>query len=281
MTGLGIKDRIIPGIEYYKIDIKNYSELEELFKRNKFDAVYHLASITFHDDIVNKKCECLNISLKGTENLIILFNKYCNNAKFVYSSTGKVYGKQLKDELNEQMCPRPYNLLGKSKYMTERLIDYYAFDNLENDYFIFRIFNVYGYGQRDSFVIPHIVKHIKEKKEIPLGNLGDYRDYLYVDDLVECFASVLKSNMPKQKKNPLIYNAGFGSAYCVKDILGIFEKLIGTKIRTRIEPQKLRTDEGNVEYSNCDKAKNDFNWTAKTTLEEGLQKILKKEGLIK
>ncbi len=281
VIGIGSKDAQIKDIEYHKIDITDYSSLEKLFQLHKFDVIYHLASVTFHDDIVNRKQNTLNISLRGSENLVILVNKYCNNAKFVYSSTGKVYGGGIKQPIDEYTPVNPTNPLGKSKYITERVIDYYSGDNPSNRFIIFRIFNVYGYGQRDSFVIPHIIGHVKENKVIPLGNLEDYRDYIYIKDLIDCMISVIENDKTAENSNIEIYNIGSGKAYCVKDILTIIEKLIGKKIEIRIKQEKIRKDETSIEYSDSNKAKKAFNWEVKTSLETGLKEILNIEGLIK
>lgn len=281
VVGIGTKDAQISGVEYFRINITDYESLEKLFVKYRFDAVYHLASVTFHDEIVNQKQHTLNINLKGTENLVLLFNKYCNNAKFIYASTGKVYAGGKKGQpIDEAVVPNPMNPLGKSKYLTEKLIDYYCEDNKSNNFVILRIFNVYGYGQRDSFVIPHIMKHIKENKVIPLGNINDYRDYIYIDDLTNCLSSVLKTDLSKQQNNIDIYNIGSGKAYSVKNILDIVEKLTGRKFEIEIKQEKIRKDEPNMEYSDSSKFKKVFRQAPKTDLEEGLRQILKKEGII-
>lgn len=280
IVGIGFGDADIKKIKYFNIDITNYSLLEKIFKNNSFDAVYHFAGVTFHDDIVNKKSNTLHISLKGTENIITLFNKYCNNAVFLYTSTGKVYGGGDIQPISETTHPKPVNALGKSKYMTERLIDYYSEDNKTNKFVIFRMFNIYGYGQRDSFVIPHIIKFIKENKVIPLGNLNDYRDYLYIDDLIECFVAVANSRMAMQKENLSIYNIGSGKAYCVQDILDIIEKKLGKKIEIEINESRQRKDETETEYSDSSKIKSVIGWEAHTSLEDGINKILEREELI-
>lgn len=281
VTGIGYGDSDIEGIKYINTDITNYEKLESIFKGTSFDIVYHFAAVTFHDDIVNKKTNTLYISLKGTENVVTLFNKYCNNAIFLYTSTGKVYGGGDTQPISEANFPKPTNALGKSKYMTERLIDYYSEGNKSNKFVIFRMFNIYGYGQRDSFVIPHIIKHLKANKPLPLGNLKDYRDYLYIDDLIECFVEIANGKMAKQKDILSIYNIGSGKPYCVQDILDIVEKKLGRKLNIQISESRQRKDETETEYSDSRKIESITGWKAKTSLEDGISKMLQKEGLIK
>ncbi len=281
IVGIGAEDAVMPDIEYHLIDITNYDEIEKLFIKNKFDVVFHFAAVTFHDDIVNRKANTLYISLKGTENVVTLFNKYCNNAKFLYTSTGKVYGGGKEQPITELTPVNPKIPLGKSKYMTERLIDYYSEDNITNKFVIFRMFNIYGEGQRDSFVVPHIIKHVKENKTIPLGNLKDYRDYVYIDDLIECFTKFVNNDLSKQEKPVDIYNIGSGKPNCVQDILDVTEKLTGKKINVLINENRKRNDETEVEYADSSKIKAVIGWEANTDIEKGIKKILEAEGIIK
>ncbi|MCQ2740327.1 MAG: NAD(P)-dependent oxidoreductase [bacterium] len=263
---------------YKKIDILDKNSLEDLFKKYKFDIVYHLASVTFHDEIVNNKEKSLEISLNGTQNLITLFNKYCNNAQFVYSSTGKVYGGYHKEAINENTPAIPENILGKSKYLTEKIIDYYCTDNKTNNFIILRIFNVYGSGQRDSFVIPHIINSIKNNQTIPLGNIDDKRDYIHVNDVISCLELISKKRL--LESNIEIYNLATKKTNSVRDILNILEKLLNKKINIAIEDNRKRSDEYSVEFGDYAKLKKAYNWEPKIPIEDGLKLILQQENIL-
>ncbi len=279
VIGIGRHNTQIKDVVYMQADITDKEILKKLFIQYHFDAVYHLASVTFHDDIVNQKQKTLEISLKGTENLVTLFNEYCSNAKFIYTSTGKVYGGKHDEPISENIIITPDNILGKSKYLTEQLIDYYAPDNKSNQFTILRIFNVYGYGQRESFVIPHIIKHIKENQTIPLGNLNDKRDYVYISDVIDCLISIL-NNTCSYKQNLERFNVGTGRANSVRDILNNIENMLGRKLEIKVIDDRKRNDESSIEYCDYSKLKQFFNWDPKVSLYDGLLKILREENLI-
>lgn len=279
VVGLG-KGSMDEDVEFYDIDITNEAEIEKVFQKHSFDVVIHLAAVTFHDDIVNQKRKTLSISMQGTEILATLFNKYCNNAKFIYTSTGKIYGGGVVQPINELTPPNPKNALGKSKYLTERLIDYYSTDNMSNKFIVLRMFNIYGYGQRNSFVIPYIIGELNSTKPIKLGNVEDKRDYLNVNDLVKLFAAII--NKPaKELDNFNIFNVGSGLAYSVNDILAMLEKDINRKIPIEIDSSRLRQDETAIEYADNSLVKNTFNWGPQITLEDGLKDMLEKSGVVK
>ena len=99
------------------------------------EIVIHLASLTSHKDIVENKFETFEINLQGTKNILDAFIKSKKTRKFLYASTGKVYGKIVILPISENHLTNPLNTLGKSKLITERLIDFYA-DN-QKEFMIF------------------------------------------------------------------------------------------------------------------------------------------------
>ena len=56
------------------------------------DAVVHLAALTTHKEITEQKFATLELNFLGTKNALDAFAESAAK-KFVYSSTGKVYGK--------------------------------------------------------------------------------------------------------------------------------------------------------------------------------------------
>jgi nucleoside-diphosphate-sugar epimerase len=281
VTALGMHARAVgDSIDYRTLDVTDGTAVDALFSSNKFNVVIHLAAVTFHDDIMKKKRFSLGTSLRGTENVIIAFNKYCSGARFIYTSTGKVYGGREKQPINELTPLRPTNVLGRTKRMTEELIEYYSEDNVSNHFIILRMFNIYGYGQRPTFVIPHIIEQLKAGDTLNLGNLNDARDYLNIDDLARCFMSLIEKNKATQKNRIETYNIGSGEAHTVSDILEYIRETTRRKLLVHIDTVKLRNDETSIEYADISKISATTGWHPQITLESGIKEILKKEGLI-
>lgn len=278
VVGIGLSDCSLEGITYCKMNVLDDKAINDLFAKYKFDKVIHAASVTFHDDIVNKKQMSLDVCFRGTENLITAFNTYSNGGLFIYTSTGKIYGGGVTQPIDELTPPNPKNALGKQKRMVEQIMDYYSTDKLDNKFVIFRMFNIYGYGQRSTFVIPYIMEQIKISDTISLGNLDDARDYLNVEDLVDCFDSLLKNYKAKNQLEH--FNIGSGKAYSVKDILAIIEKATGRHFNINIDAKKLRHDETSIEYADIKKINQYIGWEPKTSMEQGLIDMLKKNKLI-
>jgi CDP-paratose 2-epimerase len=79
---------------HYNCDIRNYSELEEIFKlyHNDIDIVIHTAAQPSHDWASIEPLTDFSVNAVGTINMLNLVKKYCSNATFIYTSTNKVYG---------------------------------------------------------------------------------------------------------------------------------------------------------------------------------------------
>lgn len=265
----------ISEVTCFQANILDLERLDEIFRSNTFHYVIHLAAITEHAQIVDNRLEAFNLNLHGTMNLLTCFNKYCKGACFLYASTGKVYGKTNEMPISENALVNPQNILGKTKRITEEVIDFYAIP--QNQYLICRIFNIYGEKQKRSFVVPTIIDQLDEPV-IVLGNLKDIRDYLHIDDLSAALkACVFQSGQFK----PVDYiNIGSGEPACVADILREIGILIGKRLKVQISTQRLRQDETLVEFCNREKITSLTGWKPTLSLTEGLQQMLKFEGRI-
>lgn len=266
---------LLPDVKFIQGDVLDAEQLNNIFSSTRFDAVIHLAAITSHDEIVNNKAETFNLNLHGTINLLNCFNTYCENGLFLFASTGKVYGKTNEMPVSEKAALNPINLLGKSKKITEEVIDFYAVP--KNNYLICRIFNIYGENQKRSFVVPTIIDQLKQPQVI-LGSLEDQRDYLYIDDL----SSALKSCIDNAAKFSHIdsVNIGSGEPTSVADILREIEKILGITIHVKSSKARFRPDETPVEFCTYKKLSSITDWKPVYSLRNGLYKTLKNEGVM-
>lgn len=257
-------------------DIMDPERVDQIFREHRFDAVVHLAAITEHEAIVDRKMETFSINLDGTLNLLRSFNRYCKGAQFLYASTGKVYGKTNEMPITENAICNPLNILGKSKRITEQVIDFYSIP--ENKYLICRIFNIYGEWQKRNFVVPTILDQLQQP-ELHLGNMKDERDYLYIEDLISALCACLEHR--EVFGNVDVVNIGSGVPTRVEDILREIESIIGRKISVRIEENRFRNDETPVEFCSHKKLTEMTGWTPKYSLGEGLRKTMEREWNIK
>lgn len=235
------------------------------------EAVVHMAALTAHQEIVDNRFETLEINFLGTKNILDVFSKSASGKKFIYSSTGKVYGDIKFLPITEEHPTLPINILGKSKLITERLIDFY--NNNEKSFVIFRIFNAFGLNQKDSFLIPTILNQIKKSAKITLGDTEAKRDYVYISDVIAAFVLAVEKNI-----NPglSIFNICSGQGFNAKNIVSEISRIKNVSITVSSDPKLFRKEEEkDVEYGSYEKAEQILGWRPQYSLKRGLEEIIK------
>ena len=74
------------------LDIRDFSELEAVFKDIPFELIIHAAAQPSHDWAASDPQTDFSVNANGTLNLLELTRKYRPNATFIFTSTNKVYG---------------------------------------------------------------------------------------------------------------------------------------------------------------------------------------------
>ncbi|WP_298749193.1 NAD-dependent epimerase/dehydratase family protein [uncultured Arcobacter sp.] len=167
------------------------------------------------------------------------FSKKIN--KIIYSSSASVYGNN--NYCYEDNSLIPMNLPASLKISSEKHLEQFC-ENLEIDYTIARIFNMYG-GDDNFSVISKIIKAAKDKKKITLINNGtSIRDFIHVDDVVLSYVRILK------RKKVTCLNIATGKGVSVKMILDYLE-LHGYSIEYKnIEKKEIKVSTANVSKLN-------------------------------
>ena len=265
--GIGRHSAHSKNVTMYKADILDEREMVKLCKDK--DHIVHLAAVTEYKNLRDFPMKSLKINVIGTFNMLNAFSK--SKAKnFIYPSSGKIYGEPKYLPYDELHSVNPKTNLGKMKKICEDLISYFS-TSLEKSFLVLRMFNVYGNGQKKDFLFPSILTQVNnEKRQITLGDIESRRDYIYVEDVMDCF-----SKMMKKSKNGLeIYNLGSGVSYSAQDIVNTIGKLKGIRIKIKIDKGTLRNNEAFEERADITKLKK-VGWIPKYNLEKGLSEMLR------
>jgi CDP-paratose 2-epimerase len=86
--------RTLKVYKHYNADIRNYKELDKIFKKYSKDIeiIIHTAAQPSHDYAAKEPLTDFAVNANGTMNLLELTSLYCPKATFIYTSTNKVYG---------------------------------------------------------------------------------------------------------------------------------------------------------------------------------------------
>lgn len=242
-------------------DITNWNHLQRI---SNFNVLIHLAAFSFVPDSYKYPYNMYNVNIMGTLNLLELCRR--SKAKMVFTSS-YVYGNPKYLPIDEGHPTNAWNPYCQSKIIGEELCRSYSKD-FGVPVIIFRPFNIYGPGQNDKFLIPQILKQIKENGNISLKDPRPKRDYIFIDDVVNAYFKALKY------KNTIfeIFNIGSGTSCSVKEITKKIKSNFKREIKIEFT-NEIRKTEVLESVADISKAKKFLKWEPKITLEEGLTRL--------
>ncbi|MBQ7579792.1 MAG: UDP-glucose 4-epimerase GalE [Clostridia bacterium] len=267
---------------FYEADVRDKKALDEIFAKEKIEAVIHFAALKAVGESCQKPLEYYENNVSGTVTLCeAMRDAGCK--KIVFSSSATVYGMDNKVPFKEDMpvggTTNPY---GTTKYFIERILaDVQAADS-EWSVTLLRYFNPIGahssgmIGENPNGIPNNLMPYVAQ---VAVGRLeclnvfgDDYdtpdgtgvRDYIHVVDLA--IGHVLAVEKALKETGVNVYNLGTGIGYSVLDLVKAFEKASGVKINYKIAPR--RDGDIAVCYADASKAKNELGWTAKKNLDD-------------
>ena len=246
----------------------------------KCDVIFNLACPASPIHYQNDPVKTIRTNVNGSINMLELAKK--NRAQIIQASTSEIYGDPLMHPQKENYNGNvntigPRSCYDEGKRCAETLFfDYKRQFNL--DIKIFRIFNTYGprLNHDDGRVISNfIVQALSNKKITIYGNGFQTRSFCYIDDLIEAFILLMKSN--KKINGPL--NVGNPNEITISDIAQKIIKL--TKSISKVTFYELPEDDPIKRKPDITLIKKKLQWTPKISLDKGLKKTIKyfKENL--
>ncbi|WKZ26053.1 MAG: UDP-glucose 4-epimerase GalE [bacterium] len=275
----------VKDFDLQKIDlVTEKQKLDELFQKEKFDGVVHMASFIQMGESFNNPSKYYRNNVVGYLNLMdTMIENNCLN--LIISSSAGVYGNPERVPIEEDDLKNPLNPYGETKYILERVADDYDLA-YGLKYMSFRYFNASGASldgtigeahMEESHLIPNIIVKALNNQEVEIfGN--DYettdgtcvRDYIHVLDLVEVHEMGLQSLVKNKKSN--VYNVGLGRGYSNNQIIEEIERLSNLKVNVKYGPR--REGDANELYASNEKLKKDFNWSPKYDIEKIIETAL-------
>ena len=256
--------------KFNKIDIKNYSKLESIFKKNKFDCIINLAAQAgVRYSLINPKSYIEN-NVVGFFNVIDLTKKY-KVKDIIYASTSSIYGIQSKFPIKENFdTSNPTQLYAATKKSNEVIAASYS--KLYNINTIgLRFFTVYGPWGRPDMAPIKFTKNIIQGKSIEVFNRGKHsRDFTFVEDIVDGIFKIIKKKK-KVSKNK-IYNIGNGKKVSLIEFIKLIEKNLNKKAKKKFLP--LQKGDVFKTHSSTKLLKKDYGYVSKTSINNGVKKFI-------
>ena len=170
-----INELVLKHKESAVLNILDLEKMTGLVKKNRVDAIFHLAAETNVDLCEKDHDHAYLYNTVGTENVALTCLK--NDILMVYISTGAVFSGEKKGFYTEFDEPGPVNVYGRTKLEGEKIIR-----RMLEKYFIFRAGWMMGGREIDKKFVYKIIKLIEAGKMLKVvsdkfGSLTYTRDF--------------------------------------------------------------------------------------------------------
>ncbi len=274
----GFEENVNSNSRFVKGGVADYELLKELFEKENFDYVYHLAA--YAAEGLSHFIRRFNYenNLIGSVNLINL--SVVHKIKcFVFTSSIAVYGAN-QTPMVETLEPKPEDPYGISKYAVELDLRA-AHEMFDLEYIIFRPHNVYGerqnIGDKYRNVIGIFMNRILRNEELIIFGDGEQtRAFSCIDDV----APVIAKSVNYENAYGEVFNVGADTPYTLNYLAKVVMESMGRTVNIRHDPAR---NEVKNAYSDHSKVRNYFDIIEPpVSLEVGVKKMadwVKKHGV--
>ena len=259
-------------LEGYRGDFvaQNLAALDwrEQFGNEKFDAIFHLASIT--DTTNHDQFEQVHDNVESFRRILNFARP--TKTRIIYASSASTYGPASEASV-ESNGAAPANIYAFSKTVMDNIAMRETKDATDWIIIGLRYFNVYGPREAHKGVpasmIYHLSKQMKAGQRPRIFKQGEQkRDFVYVKDVVE--GSILSLEAVESG----IYNLGCGQARSFNELVDVLNKCLGTKL----QPDYIDNPHGhyqNFTEADLSKVREGLGYQPQFPLEVGVRDYMK------
>ena len=271
--------------KFFKIDIEDAKNINEIFQKYKPNVVYNLAAQAGVRYSIENPSEFINTNIKGFLN-ILEASRMHEIDHLIYASSSSVYGGNMQLPYSEKsVVDHPVSIYAATKKSNELMAHTYS-----HLYSIpctgLRFFTVYGPWGRPDMSYFLFTKSILAGEKIKIFNNGNMsRDFTYIDDICESLRRLMNKipilDKDFDKKNPAIhsswaphkiFNIGNSNSISLIEFIETIEKELGQKALKNFLPMQP----GDVKATLADTSllENWIDYKPSTTLKDGINKFI-------
>ena len=254
--------------ELIEADITDERAMEDLFAREGFDCVVHLAARAGVRPSLEDPLAYENANVRGT--FTLLENVRRNRVpKFIFGSSSSVYGINSSVPFSEDdpiaSAISPY---AATKIAGESACHVYS-HLYDMRVVCLRFFTVYGARQRPDLAIHKFARLISQGRPIPLyGDGSTRRDYTYIDDIV---AGIVSAVSYEQSQFEVI-NLGESRTVELRRLVELLERALGKEAIIDYRPPQ--PGDVPVTFADVSKARRLLAYEPRTPIEVGIDRFV-------
>ncbi|MBA3722786.1 MAG: UDP-glucose 4-epimerase GalE [Parachlamydiaceae bacterium] len=237
--------------EFIHGEMSDKTILDQIFQKNKIDAVMHFAAyIDVGESVLNPVKYYFNNVVNTLNLLTTMIDHHVKT--FIFSSTAAIFGNPQTQFIDENHPMNPINPYGESKLMVEKILQ--SFDNAYGLKFTaLRYFNAAGgdpegkiknFQTRSTNLIPIILKGLKSENGILTINGIDYptsdgtciRDYIHIEDLGSAHIQAMEKLFEGSHSD--FFNLGNGIGFSIYDVIQAAESVTQKKVKFQKGPRR-------------------------------------------
>jgi dTDP-glucose 4,6-dehydratase len=236
------------GVKLVEGDVRNFQ-----FPEDKYDCIIHAATSADVKANESDPLDLLDIIINGTKR-VLQFADACGCRKFLYVSSGAVYGKE------QSVCthiPESYlgapdilghpaaSCYGEGKRIAELLCLLHA-EGEGKEVKIARLFAIYGPYMllNSTYAMGNFVRNAVNGENIIIRSDGlPRRSFMYAADAVLWLLNILFNG-----RNKMVYNVGSDKDMTIKELANIVRDTIGPGLQITVNDKQIKNHLASPSY---------------------------------
>jgi len=269
-----IESNVSENYIFYQAELGKREEIESIFENHSFDVVINLAAQAGVRFSLKNPHAYIESNINGFLHIL----EGCRNSEvdhLIYASSSSVYGDSKDTPFKtSHSVDRPVSLYAASKISNELMA--YTYSHL---YDIpstgLRFFTVYGPWGRPDMAYFKFADLMKSGKPIDIYNNGDmYRDFTYIDDIVESIIRLIPKPPSNDNQPPEhVFNIGHGDPVKLMDFIHILEDNMGIEAQKNFKP--MRPGDVPRTWADTEDLFKYINFRPDVSFEQGIEEFVK------
>jgi len=246
-------------------DLRDAAFVADAVNQANPEIIFHLAAFKERTSEIEAFAEAIAVNVMGSLNLFTAAKKLTALRSVVVIGTAEEYGR-IPCPFTENSREQPINAYSFSKVCLTHLC-HVLNDIYRLPFVVLRPTLAYGPGQHTDMFLPALIQSVLHDRPFPMTLGRQTRDFLYISDLVD---ALLRAAVAPSAVGQII-NLGSGRSISLGDLARTIENTIGKTGIAQIGARPYRIGEVMEYQISIRKAAELLNWSAATSLEDGIR----------